>query len=404
MGEGSSEVNPSTNPSNASAPVYPLKELADRIHIPNVKASFGLVKSLSSMVADGKIVEKMTGLRIIVFPAIFTLSIWSSFQEILGKKLAPRVITSFHRDTGRIMVDVGRRNFKLEDKYAFEFYFWLISAIGWGEVKKFEFNDQKIEGTWQIEFKGNLPSNTLKDVPLHDNYRGEIMAAAEEAFHVPIDIKESKCIAQGDPYCEFTWRKSETKNEELASTSEGTFIEETKTPLTQTNLVLKNDFKDAFNRVAMPEEGKMVDGDLIMAVKDARSIIGLTYHASELLGEGTLRAVLVRAGALFAIDDAKRFTSRGKQLVEDYLRWMSVTGWGMFHVEHLDENAGEVTCELSVFADGYPRGERAVCYFVIGILSSLLEVAYNHRYIVREKDCIAKSDAKCRFEIRLMPK
>jgi predicted hydrocarbon binding protein len=356
------------------------------------------------MPVDGKIIEKMTGLRIISFPAIFTLSIWSSFQEILGKKLAPKVITSFHRDTGRIMVEVGKRNFKLEDKYAFEFYFWLMSAIGWGEVRKFEFDADKIEGIWQMQFKGCMPRNGLKGIPLHDNYRGEIMAAAEEAFHIPIDVKETKCQALGDPYCEFTWNKSATPDKELALISEGVLIEATKTPPTASDLVLKNDFKDAVNRVSMPEEGKMVDGNLVIAVKDARSIIGLTYHASELLGDGTLRAVLVRAGGLFASDDVKRYSIRGKQLVEDYLRWMSVTGWGMFHVEHLEENGGEITCERSVFADEYPRGKRSVCYFVIGILCALMEIAFNRRYIVKEKDCIAKSDAKCRFEIKGMPK
>ena len=135
----------------------------------------------------------------------------------------------------------------------------------------------------------------------------------------------------------------------------------------------------------MPEEGKMIDGNLIIAVKDARSIIGLTYHASELLGEGTLRAVLVRAGGVFACDDAKRFTSRGKQLVEEYLRWMSVTGWGMFHVENLDEKGGEITCERSVFADEYPRGKRAVCYCDATIALPLITHALNERVKVKRK-------------------
>jgi predicted hydrocarbon binding protein len=404
MDESDSDVRPSTNPPSPPTVVYPLKELADRIRIPNVKASFDLVKGLSSMVADGKIIEKMTGFRIIVFPAIFTLNIWSSFQEVLGKKLAPKVITSFHRDTGKLMVEVGRRNFKLEDKFAFEFYFWLLSAIGWGEVKKFELDDQKIEGTWQMDYKGPLPRNALKDVPFHDNWRGEVMAAAQEAFHVSIDVEETKCAALGDSYCEFKWRKSETQDKELASISNGVFNEAPKSPPTTTDLVLKKDFKDAFNRTAMPEEGKMVDGDMIVAVKDARSIIGLTYRASELLGEGTVRAVLVRAGSLFASDDAKRFAIRGKQLVEDYLKWMSVTGWGMFHVVNLDENGGRIECERSVFAEEYPRGKRPVCYFVIGILSSLMEAAFNHKYMVKEERCIAKSDDKCSFEMRMIPR
>jgi predicted hydrocarbon binding protein len=255
-----------------------------------------------------------------------------------------------------------------------------------------------------MEYKGSLPRNTLKGIPLHDNYRGEIMAAAEEAFHVPINVKETKCIALGDPFCEFVWKKTENQDKELATISEGALTEATKSPPAASELVLKNDFKEIFNRVSMPEEGKMVDGNLIIAVKDARSIIGLTYHASELFGEGTLRAVLVRAGSIFASDDAKRFTSRGKQLVEDYLRWMSLTGWGMFHVENLEEKGGEITCERSVFADEYPRGRSSVCYFVIGILCSLMEIAFNRRYIVKERDCLAKSDAKCRFEIKVMPK
>ncbi len=395
-----------TSPTSHDANEYPMKELAQRMRLPSVKASFDLVKALVAMPSDGKIVEKMTNLRVIIFPSIFVLGIWATLYEILGKKLAPKVITSFHRDTGRTMVHVGKHNFKLEDKYAFEFYFWLLSAIGWGEVKKFEFDADKVEGLMQFEYKGPLPKNVTKDIPFHNHYRGEIIAAGEEALHVPLDVKETKCMAMGDPYCEFTWKKAEKPDRELNSISNGILEEEPKpAPVAQPEAVtLKNDFKEMVKNTSMHEEGKMLIDNIQVAAKDTHAIVGLTYKASEFLGEGTVRAVLVRTGSLFAKDDAKRLNVKGKQLVEDYLKFMSVTGWGKFAVTSLDENGGEVVCENSAFAEEYPKGKRTVCYFVVGILSSLMEAAFNHRYMVKERDCIAKCDAKCRFEIKAMPK
>jgi predicted hydrocarbon binding protein len=406
MSEPSISREASTSTPNQSANEYPMKELAQRMRLPSVKASFDLVKALVAMPSDGKIVEKMTNLRVIIFPSIFVLGIWATLYEILGKKLAPNVITSFHRDTGRTMVQVGRHNFKLEDKYAFEFYFWLLSSIGWGEIKKFEFDANKVEGVMQFEYKGPLPGNATKEIPFHNHYRGEIIAAGEEALHMSLDVRETKCMAMGDPYCEFTWKKAEKQDSELNSISKGILEDEPKlAPAAPAETVtLKNDFKEMIKHLHMPDEGRVLSDSLQVATKDTHAIVGLTYKASEFLGEGTVRAVLVRTGNMFAKDDAKRFNTNGKQLVEDYLKFMSVAGWGKFQVLNLDEKGGEVVCENSAFAEEYPRGKRTVCYFVVGILSSLMERAFDHKYIVKEKDCIAKCDLKCRFEIKLVPK
>jgi len=382
-----------------------MRELAQRMHLPNIRSSFDLVKALAGMVSDGKIVEKMTNLRIIIFPSLFVLGIWSTFYEILGKKVAPKVITSFHQDTGRTIVQVGKHAFKLEDKYAFEFYFWLVSAIGWGEVKKFEFDTEKTEGVWQIEYKGPLPKNAMNEIPFHNNLKGEIIAAGDEALHVPLEVKETKCMALGAPYCEFTWKRILAKDKELDSISKN-FEEKKETGPVESPepMTMKNDFKNMMNSLVMIQEGKVQQGNLQLAAKDTRSIVGLTYRASDFLGEGTVRAVLVRTGKIFAEDDAKRFNSTGKQLVEDYLKFMSVSGWGKFNIARMDENGGEVTCEHSAFAEEYPRGDKTVCHIVVGVLSALAERAFNRRYLIKEVDCLAKGDQKCKFEIKTTPK
>jgi len=391
-------------------PEYPMKELADKLRMPNIKTSFNVMKSLVTMPVDGKIVEKMTGLHVITYPSIFVLGIWSALYEILGKKLAPKIITSFHRDTGKTIVQVGRRNFKLEDKYAFEFYFWLISAIGWGEIKEFKFDFEKKEGLWQIEYKGLLPKNAPKDVTFHDNFKGEIIAAGDEAFHVALEVKETRCIAKGDPFCEFTWKKAEATDKPSEPILAVTFEENAKaeTVALPETLTLKNDFKEALKNTNMFDEGKLIykdiHGDVQVATKDVKSIVGLTYRASDALGEGTVRAVFVRTGNLFAAEDVKRYSGAGNQLVEEYLRFMATAGWGMFHVGNINENGGEVTCERSAFAEEYPKGDKAVCYFVVGILSALMERAFGPRYIVKETECLAKGNPKCKFEIKRIPK
>ncbi|WXG44058.1 MAG: V4R domain-containing protein [Promethearchaeati archaeon SRVP18_Atabeyarchaeia-1] len=396
--------------SNTSGTEYPMRELADRLRMPNVKTSFSVMKSLVTMPIDGKIIEKMTGFHVITYPSLFVLGIWSALYEILGKRLAPKIITSFHRDTGRTIVQVGRRNFGLKDQFAFEFYFWLISAIGWGEIKGFKFDPEKIEGFWQLEYKGSLPKNAPKDATFHDNFKGEIIAAGDEAFHVPLEVRETKCMAKGDPFCEFTWKKADAA-ENVTEPVRAMVLEESAKPTTPTPgeaQTLKNDFKEALKNTNMLDEGKLtyhdINGEVQVATKDVQSIVGLTYRASDMLGEGTVRAVFVRTGSLFAAEDVKRYKSTGKQLVEEYMKYMAITGWGMFNVTDLGENGGEVTCERSAFAEEYPRGNKAVCYFVVGILAALMERAFGQRYMVKETDCIAKGSPKCRFEIRGLPK
>jgi predicted hydrocarbon binding protein len=410
MGQAAQAASSSPKDANLSCSEYPMKELADRLHMPNVKTSFGVMKGLVSMPMDGKIVEKMTGFHVITYPSIFVLGIWSALYEILGRKLAPKIITSFHRDTGRTIVQVGRHNFKLEDKYAFEFYFWLISAIGWGEIKGFRFDADEMEGSWQIKYLGDLPKNTPKGIPFHDNFKGEIIAAGDEAFHIPLEVEETMCIAKGDPFCEFTWKKTEQSEKTIVSLPANEIRSDHK-PQTSTSgdaLTLRNDFKEAVKNTNMIEEGKLiykdVHGDVQVATKDVQSIVGLTYRASDMLGEGTVRAVFVRTGSLFAAEDIKRYKETGRKLVEEYLKFMAISGWGMFSVVKLDENGGEVTCERSAFAEEYPRGDKAVCYFVVGMLSAIVERAFGQRYIIKEIDCLAKGSQRCRFDIRKLPK
>ena len=368
------------------------------------------MKSLVSMPADGRIVETMTGFHVITYPSIFVLGIWSALYEILGKRLAPKIITSFHRDTGRTIVQVGRRNFKLEDKLAFEFYFWLISAIGWGEIKGFKFDAEKMEGYWQIKYLGALPKNAPKDIMFHDNFKGEIIAAGEEAFHAPLEVNETKCIAKGDPFCEFTWKKalaSEKVTESLPVAAIGD-VGKSPTSTAGQTLTLKNEFKEAQKNTNMLEEGKLtytdIHGEVQVATKDVQSIVGLTYRASDMLGEGTVRAVFVRTGNLFAAEDIKRYKETKKQLIDEYLKYMTIAGWGMFNASKLDENGGEITCERSAFAEEYPKGDKPVCHFVVGILSAIMERAFGQRYMIKETDCIAKGNQKCRFEIKKLPK
>jgi predicted hydrocarbon binding protein len=171
----------------------------------SVRESFGLLKSIVDNPIPGKLVDRMSGLRITFVDSSFVSYFLQSFAEILGQKVSNRIIKEAHITTGKHMVQIGKKMFGLKDELAFAFYFWIFSAAGWGALKELKFDKEKLCGTATWADYGDTTPCKDETSPIHVNMAGMIAGAAEEAFGKPFEADETKCVAQGNQYCEFTF-------------------------------------------------------------------------------------------------------------------------------------------------------------------------------------------------------
>jgi predicted hydrocarbon binding protein len=171
----------------------------------NVHESFELLKSIVDNPVPGKLVDRMSGLRIAFVDSSFISYFLKSFGEILGEKVSNRIIREAHVITGKHLVQIGKKMFGLKDELAFAFYFWLYSAVGWGALKEFKFDKEKLCGSVIWGDYGETMTSKSESSPIHVNMAGMIMGAAEEAFGRPFEADEISCVAQGKQCCEFSF-------------------------------------------------------------------------------------------------------------------------------------------------------------------------------------------------------
>jgi predicted hydrocarbon binding protein len=179
--------------------------LAKKIGMKSVRESFGLLKSIVDNPIPGKLIDRMSGLRITFVDSSFVSYFLKSFAEILGQRVSNRIIKEAHIIPGKHMVQIGKKMFGLKDELAFAFYFWIFSAAGWGAMKELKFDKVKLSGTVTWGDYGDTMTCKDEPCPIHVNMAGMIIGAAEEAFGRPFEADEVKCVAQGDKYCEFNF-------------------------------------------------------------------------------------------------------------------------------------------------------------------------------------------------------
>lgn len=182
------------------------ERLAKKIGMKNVHESFEMLKTIIENPVPGKVIDRLSGLRIAFVDSAFISYFLESFSDILGPHTVNRIIKEAHVTSGKHMVQIGKKMFKLEDELAFTFYFWLFSAVGWGALKEMSFDKKNLSGTVKWEDYGDNASATKKASPIHVNAAGMIQGAAEETWGKPFDVEEISCVAQGKPYCEFEFK------------------------------------------------------------------------------------------------------------------------------------------------------------------------------------------------------
>jgi predicted hydrocarbon binding protein len=180
------------------------QRLSKKIGMKSVHDSFELLKTIVDNPAPGKLMDRLSGLRIAFVDSGFVSYFLRSFGDILGERVSNRIIKEAHKVTGQHMVQIGKKMFGLKEAdLMFGFYFWLYSAVGWGSLRELEFDKETLSGTVKWEDLGDSLPSAEKPLPIHVNIAGEISGAAEEAWGKPFEVEETSCAAQGKPYCEF---------------------------------------------------------------------------------------------------------------------------------------------------------------------------------------------------------
>lgn len=179
------------------------EQLAKKLGMKDVGASFELMKKIVDNPVDGKLVDRLSGLRIAFVDSSFVSYFLKSFEDILGHDAVNRIIKESHVTSGKHMVQIGRKMFGLKDELAFVFFFWLFSSVGWGSLKELELDKEKLSGSVKWEDYGDTEPSTSSRYPIHVNFAGLLRGAAEETWGRQFETEEVSCAAQGNAYCEF---------------------------------------------------------------------------------------------------------------------------------------------------------------------------------------------------------
>lgn len=158
-------------------------------------------------------------------------------------------------------------------------------------------------------------------------------------------------------------------------------------------------FKAFLKKLEMPKDGQMISEGRRTAVKDLISIVQMLKYSAENMSQATVGVVLTRIGGLIASKEIENFKTSGEELVKSCLRSLSIKGWGVFTAAP-NKNGGEVTLTNSAIAQEYAIKALKVDYIAVGMITAIYEKAFNHRYLVREVECIANGDKECKFAVK----
>jgi hypothetical protein len=127
----------------------------------------------------------------------------NGIRDELGYDIGSSVIYRIGYTTGKESYNYYSERIKLKGiSELIEFLKALFNASAWGYISSYDMKEDKIilriEKSWECEtMKGEI------DSPASYYLRGFLAGFIEKYLGRKVGVKETKCIAVGDPYCEF---------------------------------------------------------------------------------------------------------------------------------------------------------------------------------------------------------
>lgn len=154
------------------------------------------------------------------------------------------------------------------------------------------------------------------------------------------------------------------------------------------------------------EPGQLLYKDVRYVLIRPEVLAGLQKQIEAELGLEKCAQILIAAGNVGGAKSSQRYKEvfgySDRQIVEFMCNMGSQIGWGSFRLASLDIANGELIVEVkdSPFAAAYGAATHSVCHLIRGVMGGMGAGIFGGEVTSAESACVAKGDARCRFEIK----
>ncbi|MDW8034683.1 MAG: V4R domain-containing protein [Nitrososphaerota archaeon] len=149
-------------------------------------------------------------MRVAIFPLTVLEGFIKTLRRAFDKPISQTILWHQGKEIGKTILESYERDFGLKGVRALEFLRVRALLFGWTYVEIYKFEELnktaiiRLFDNWECElFKEN-------DEPQNHFMRGILTGFFNGLFGVEVDTIETKCIAKGDPFCEFTVKEKKS--------------------------------------------------------------------------------------------------------------------------------------------------------------------------------------------------
>lgn len=169
---------------------------------------------------------------------------------------------------------------------------------------------------------------------------------------------------------------------------------------------LPTSFKELKESISYLERGEVTAYNTDYVIAEMHSFVGFLKEVEKKLGKGEYTKIIKNVGRSIGSQITKALSSRFRpnkeELFKAAVNYLSITGWGKFNILEGDIKSQRIRVEgFSIFAAKYGESDYPVCVLEESILQGILEEITLLNWTSKEKECIAKGDNRCKFELEL---
>lgn len=144
---------------------------------------------------------------VLIVPRRIFSTVQKSISDILGDGCAALVMYNAGYSIGYDVLSKVIEKFSNDIRSAFEFFITILTTRGWGELKIVEFDTDK--NTYRVQVRSSYgedlkPSRRAVCHFIRGLLTGSLQCLTDSrGKDVKLYSRETKCVAKGDPYCEF---------------------------------------------------------------------------------------------------------------------------------------------------------------------------------------------------------
>ncbi len=156
---------------------------------------------------------RQMGKRIVIVPFAWLINLQKEIENILGSDGAYVLIKNASYKAGIGVaneINAFLKSKSLEEKI--QFYLNIVNTAGWGKVTLVKINKDPLEVVLKYEHS-YVEGHYQNESEGKCYYISSVSAVIEEfmkfeGINYPLEAIETKCVAKGDPYCEFIIKKA----------------------------------------------------------------------------------------------------------------------------------------------------------------------------------------------------